>query len=74
MTRTSVLGTVKCINVNIYLISFRHFIERPVKIFTWSTVIGLPLRHYHILIETAKSDNSVLEIGLQCVLTQVVLM
>jgi len=46
------LGTAKCILFNIYLrrkeillIFFRHCVERPAKIFTWSTVIGLLLRH-----------------------------
>jgi len=39
-------------NFNIYLrikeillIFFRHFVERPVKIFTWPTIIGLLWRH-----------------------------
>jgi len=52
MTRTSCLGTAKFIIFDIYLrrkeillIFFRHFVERPAKIFSWSTIIRLLLRH-----------------------------
>jgi len=52
MTRTSCLGTAKCTIVYIYLrrkeiilIFFRHFVEHPATVSTWSTVIGLILRH-----------------------------
>ena len=43
---------------------FRHFVERPADIFTWSTVIGLLLRHKQRLRETAKNDNYGSEIAI----------
>jgi len=52
MTRTSCLWAAKYIICNVYLrrkeillIFFQHFVERPVKLFTWANVIGLRFRH-----------------------------
>jgi len=65
------LVTAKWIIFNIYLrrketllIFFRHCVERPAKIFTWSTVIGLRLRHKQRLREIAKNDNTAWEIDI----------
>jgi len=50
------------------LIFFRQFVEHTAKIFTRSTIIGLLLRHWQRLIETAKNVNSAWEIAISLAL------